>query len=132
MENVQEVTDSSPGSESPLSPARVAAALFLLSTATVLFTLAIFKLLSFFIMPSLFFDLLFVGFPIGAFIGVRFFKIQLSSFRKTLWLVQLVMILSVAAALSCKHFDYLRAHLFEVDLFKLLGQMATFTGLFVP
>ena len=132
MENVQEVTDSSPGSESSLSPARVAAALFLLSTATVLFTLAIFKLLSFFIMPSLFFDLLFVGFPIGAFIGVRFFKIQLSSFRKTLWLVQLVMILSVAAALSCKHFDYLRAHLFEVNLFKLLGQMATFTGLFVP
>ena len=132
MENVQKVTESTRESDSPLSSARVAAALFLLSTATVLFTLAIFKLLSFFIMPSLFFDLLFVGFPIGAFIGVRFFRIQFSSFRKTLWIVQSVMILSVAAALSCKHFDYLRAHLFEVNLFKLLGQMATFTGLFVP
>ena len=42
------------------------------------------------------------------------------------------MFLSVAAALSCKHFDYLRAHLFEVDLYKLLIQMGTFTGLFVP
>ena len=133
MENASEATeDRKESSQAQLSSTRLAATLFLLSTATVLFTLAIFKLLSFFIMPSLFFDLLFVGFPVGAFIGVRFFKIDLRAFRKTLWIVQVVMVLSVAGALSCKHFDYLRAHLFEVDLYKLLIQMGTFTGLFVP
>ena len=114
------------------SPARLATALFLLSCATVLFTLSLFKLLSFFIMPSLFFDLLFVGFPIGAFLGARFFQIRPSSFRATLWILQLVMLLSIVAALSCKHFDYLRANLFEVELHRLLGQMATFTGFFIP
>ena len=132
MESAQEAIKDGQGSNIQLSSTRLAATLFLLSTATVLFTLAIFKLLSFFIMPSLFFDLLFVGFPIGAFLGVRFFKINLEAFSKTLWIVQIVMFLSVAAALSCKHFDYLRAHLFEVDLYKLLIQMGTFTGLFVP
>ena len=132
MESVQETTKDGQGSDIQLSSTRLATTLFLLSTATVLFTLAIFKLLSFFIMPSLFFDLLFVGFPLGAFLGVRFFKVNLAAFSKTLWVVQAVMFLSVAAALSCKHFDYLRAHLFEVDLYKLLLQMGTFTGLFVP
>jgi len=132
MESVQEAIKDGQGSDIQLSSTRLAATLFLLSTATVLFTLAIFKLLSFFIMPSLFFDLLFVGFPLGAFLGVRFFKVNLEAFSKTLWAVQIVMFLSVAAALSCKHFDYLRAHLFEVDLYKLLIQMGTFTGLFVP
>jgi hypothetical protein len=110
----------------------LAIALFLLSTATVLFTLAIFKLLSFFIMPSLFFDLLFVGFPIGAFIGARFFKVSSRSFLSTLWLLQSAMILSIVAALLCKHFDYLRAHLFEVEIYRLIGQMGTFTGFFLP
>ena len=62
--------------------------LFSLSFATVLFTLAIFKLLSFFIMPSLFFDLLFIGFPIGAFIGAAWFRVHLSSFLRSLWLLQ--------------------------------------------
>ncbi len=40
--------------------------LFLLSFATVAFTIVLFRLLTFFIMPSLFFDLLFIGFPLGA------------------------------------------------------------------
>jgi hypothetical protein len=113
-------------------PARLGAALFLLSTATVLFTLAIFKLLSFFIMPSLFFDLLFVGFPIGAFLGARFFRSNAASFRATLWILQGAMVASVIAALFCKHFDYLRAHLFEVRLHRLLAQMGTFTAFFIP
>ena len=43
--------------------AALAAGLFGLSFATALVTLSIFKLVSFFIMPSLFFDLLFIGFP---------------------------------------------------------------------
>jgi hypothetical protein len=42
------------------------AVLFLLSFATVAFTIALYRLLAFFIMPSLFFDLLFIGFPLGA------------------------------------------------------------------
>ena len=116
----------------PLRPKSLGITLFLLSTATVLFTLAIFKLLSFFIMPSLFFDLLFVGFPIGAFLGARFFKVSPRSFISTLWILQGSMVLSIAAALLCKHFDYLRAHLFEVKLHRLLGQMGTFTGFFIP
>ena len=124
-------TELDPATET-LPHRRLGVALFLLSTATVLFTLAIFKLLSFFIMPSLFFDLLFVGFPIGAFIGARYFQIRPTSFRTTLWILQGIMFLSIFAALSCKHFDYLRAHLFEVKLHRLLGQMATFTGFFIP
>ena len=115
------------------SPLAIGAALFLLSTATVLFTLGIFRLLSFFIMPSLFFDLLFVGFPLGAFLGVRFLRdLSERTFRGTLWFLQAVMFASIAATLACKHFDYLRAHLFEVRLDRLLVQMGTFTGLFLP
>ena len=115
-----------------IHPLVLGTTLFLLSTATVLFTLATFRLLSFFIMPSLFFDLLFVGFPIGAFIGARFFSTTLRSFRKTLWILQAIMALSVIAALFCKHFDYLRAHLFDVHLGQLLLQMGTFTAFFIP
>jgi hypothetical protein len=106
--------------------------MFLLSFATVLFTLSVWKLLSFFIMPSLFFDLLFIGFPIGALIGVRFFAPSLASFRTTLWILQAVIVLSIGACLACKHFDYLRAHIFEVNLFRLIGQMAIFTAFFIP
>lgn len=111
---------------------RTGAALFLLSTATVLFTLAVFRLLSFFIMPSLFFDLLFVGFPVGAFLGARFFRIDARSFRATLRILRAIMVLTVLALLACKHFDYLRAHLFDVRLDRLLVQMGVFTGLFLP
>jgi spermidine synthase len=106
--------------------------MFLLSFATVLFTLSVWKLLSFFIMPSLFFDLLFIGFPIGAFIGVKFFETSARSFRRTLWILQGVVACSITASLACKHFDYLRAHLFEVRLGWLLGQMGTFTAIFIP
>ena len=106
--------------------------LLLLSFATVLFTLAIWKLLSFFIMPSLFFDLLFVGFPAGAFIGVSCFRGGIESFRKTLWILLAVMAGSIGACLACKHFDYLRAHLFDVKLALLLVQMGTFTAFFFP
>ena len=114
------------------SGGRLSVALFLISFATVLFTLSVWKLLAFFIMPSLFFDLLFIGFPLGAFIGSRFFKVSGGAFRKSLWILQGVMVLSVLACLICKHFDYLRAHLFEVELLRLLGQMGTFTALFIP
>src|SRR5437867_6655724 len=94
----------------------LALSIFLISFATVLFTLSVWKLLSFFIMPSLFFDLLFVGFPVGAFLGVKFFRVSLRSFLRTLSTLQGAMLLSVAACLVCKHVDYLRAHLFEVKL----------------
>ncbi|MEM7232996.1 MAG: hypothetical protein AAF517_12505 [Planctomycetota bacterium] len=111
---------------------RLGIALFSLSTATVLFTLAIFRLLSFFIMPSLFFDLLFVGFPLGAFLGVRFFRPSDRSFRSSLWVLQGSMIASIIATLWCKDFDYLRANLFNVQLDRLIIQMGTFTALFIP
>lgn len=106
--------------------------MFLISFATVLFTLSVWKILSFFIMPSLFFDLLFVGFPVGAFLGVKLFRVSVGSFQKTLLILQAAMFASVLLSLACKHFDYLRAHLFEVNLWKLLGQMGTFTVFFLP
>ena len=63
-----------------LTPWKLPAALFLLSFATVTFTIALFRLLTFFIMPSLFFDLLFIGFPLGALAGAYFFRISKQSF----------------------------------------------------
>ncbi|MBI4602023.1 MAG: hypothetical protein HY721_08685, partial [Planctomycetes bacterium] len=115
-----------------VGPVRLGLSMFLLAFATALFMLSAWKLLSFFIMPSLFFDLLFIGFPLGAFVGVRLFPPSLASYRRALGLLQAVMVASVAASLLCKHFDYLRAHLFEVKLHRLLGQMGTFTFLFLP
>ncbi len=106
--------------------------LFLLSFATVLFTIVLFRLLTFFIMPSLFFDLLFIGFPLGALAGVYFFPIIKRSFLKSLWLLQGAMAVSILAMLACKHFDYLRAHLFDVELQRLFFQMLTFTLFFLP
>ncbi len=141
MTEQQSLPSESSGSQEPhdvlagLSARAMTFCLFGLSFATVLFVLAIFKLLSFFIMPSLFFDLLFVGFPMGAFIGAAFFKITLKSFLKSLWVLQIITILSVIAVLLAKNldsFDYLRAHLFEVEVSGLLTQMTTFTVLFLP
>src|SRR5262245_33653101 len=88
-----------------VSPLALALAILLFSFGTVLFTLAVWKLLSFFIMPSLFFDLLFVGFPAGAFLGVKLFRPDLASWRKTLGILQAAILCSLAASLACKHFD---------------------------
>ncbi len=106
--------------------------LFLLSFATVAFTIALYRLLAFFIMPSLFFDLLFIGFPLGALAGAYFFRVSGRSFLKTLWILQGAMLFSVFAMLACKHFDYLRAHLFDVELQRLFVQMLVFTLFFLP
>ena len=111
---------------------KLAAALFLISFATVLFTLVIFRLLSFFIMPSLFFDLLFIGFPVGAVLGTAFFAADLKSFLKTLWILQLAIIVSIIAVLFAHNFDYLRVHLFDVEVSQLLINIGVFTLLFVP
>jgi hypothetical protein len=125
-------TSAEPGGEQRTGPVRIGICLFSLSFATVLFTLAVFKLLSFFIMPSLFFDLLFIGFPLGALLGVRFFPVSYRSFLRSLWLLQGIMAASVAACLLGKHFDYLRAHLFDVEVPKLIFQMGIFTALYIP
>ena len=111
---------------------KLAAILFLLSFATVVFTIVVFRLLTFFIMPSLFFDLLFIGFPLGALAGVRFYGVSRQSFLKTLWILQGAMVFSVLAMLACRHFDYLRAHLFDVELQRLFLQMFIFTLFFLP
>jgi spermidine synthase len=111
---------------------KLATLLFLLSFATVVFTIALFRLLTFFIMPSLFFDLLFIGFPLGALAGAFFFRVSRRSFLKTLWILQAAMLFSVFAMLACKHFDYLRAHLFDVQLQRLFVQMLAFTLFFLP
>ena len=115
-----------------LSSFTVSAVLFLLSFGTVLFTVILFRLLSFFIMPSLFFDLLFIGFPVGALLGFYFFKINISSFSKSLWLLQLAMLFSVGTMFICKHYDYLRAHLFDIELTQLFAQIVIFTAFFLP
>ena len=116
----------------PFPARKLAAVLFLLSFATVVFTIVVFRLLTFFIMPSLFFDLLFIGFPLGALAGVRFYVVSRQSFLKTLWILQGAMVFSVFAMLACRHFDYLRAHLFDVELQRLFLQMLIFTLLFLP
>jgi spermidine synthase len=115
-----------------LSAWKLGTILFLLSFATVVFTIVLFRLLTFFIMPSLFFDLLFIGFPLGALAGVYFLAPDRPSFLKTLWVLQGAMLFSILAMLACKHFDYLRAHLFEVELQRLFYQMLIFTLLFLP
>ena len=121
-------------SESPLnvSAIRLATVLWLLSFACVVFTIAVFRLLTFFIMPSLFFDLLFVGFPLGAMFGVRFFKIDGHSFFRTLCILQATMAIAILALLVCKHYDYLRAHMFDIELWRLLIQMGVLASLFLP
>ena len=118
--------------EARLDSRGLPAALFLLSFATVLFTIVLFRLLTFFIMPSLFFDLLFIGFPLGALAGAYFFRIGKPSFLRALWILQGAMVFSVIAMLACKHFDYLRAHLFDVELRRLFVQMLAFTLFFLP
>ena len=118
--------------EERLASWRLTTILFVLSFATVLFTIVLFRLLTFFIMPSLFFDLLFIGFPMGALAGAYFFHISKASFLRSLWLLQGSMVFSIAAMLACKHFDYLRAHLFDVELERLFLQMLIFTGFFIP
>jgi hypothetical protein len=110
----------------------VSAGLFGLSFATALFTLSIFKLLSFFIMPSLFFDLLFIGFPLGAFVAAQWLPAGRRSLLASLWGLQVMMVLSVGCCLLAKRFDYLRAHLFDIELARLAGQVAVFVGLFLP
>lgn len=118
--------------EQHLGTRSLPAALFLLSFATVLFTIVLFRLLTFFIMPSLFFDLLFIGFPLGALAGAYAFRIGKQSFVRSLWILQGAMVFSVIAMLACKHFDYLRAHLFDVELQRLFVQMLAFTLFFLP
>ncbi|MCH2119382.1 MAG: hypothetical protein MK161_17000, partial [Pirellulales bacterium] len=122
------VAESSPN----VSAYRLAAVLWLLSFSCVVFTIAVFRLLTFFIMPSLFFDLLFVGFPLGAMFGVRFFKISERSFFQTLYILQVTMVIAVLALLVCKHYDYLRAHMFDIELSRLLIQMGVLSSLFLP
>ena len=114
------------------APWKLATILFLLSFATVAFTIVLFRLLTFFIMPSLFFDLLFIGFPLGALASAFFLRASMQSFLKTLWILQGAMLFSLIAMLACKHFDYLRAHLFDVELQRLFLQMLVFTLLFLP
>jgi len=107
-------------------------ALFLLSFSTVVFTLVIFKLLSFFIMPSLFFDLLFIGFPVGALLGTFFFSVTIKSFLRTIGVLQLALILSTYAVLFAHNFSYLKIHLFNVEVSLLIVNISIFAFLFLP
>src|SRR3954449_12120833 len=107
-------TDPASGRDGP-SGAALAAGLFGLSFASALFTLSIFKLLSFFIMPSLFFDLLFIGFPLGAFVAARWLPPGRGSLLRSLWVLQAIMVASIGCCLLAKRFDYLRAHLFDIE-----------------
>ena len=115
-----------------LSLPAMAIALLLLSFSTVLFTLVIFKLLSFFIMPSLFFDLLFIGFPLGALIGTLYFKSDRTSLVKSIWILLFALLISTVAVLLAHNFDYLRAHLFNVQVSRLLMNISIFSMLFLP
>ncbi len=114
------------------STARLAIAMTGLSFSAVLFTLSLFKLLSFFVMPSLFFDLLFIGFPIGAYWAARETMEDVDSVRRGLVKVRLAIVFSVVCSLFAKRIDYLRAHLFDVSLIHLMRQIALFSAMFLP
>lgn len=107
-------------------------ALLLLSFSTVLYTLVIFKLLSFFIMPSLFFDLLFIGFPLGAMFGAFFFSVNIKSFVRTILVLQAAIVCSTYAVLFAHNFNYLKVHLFNVEASQLIANISIFTLLFLP
>jgi spermidine synthase len=121
-----------PSAIPPVSGWKLTLILAIVSFATVAFVLCLFRLLSFFIMPSLFFDLLFIGFPIGAFIGARYFSVSVRDFFHSLVALQIVMLLSIGLCLACKHADYLRATFYDLETSRLFAQMGIFSGLFLP
>ena len=88
--------------DTSLSTFQFALLLGIVAFAPVAYLLCLFRLLSFFIMPSLFFHLLFIGFPIGAFLGARFFGVSVRDFSRSLLLLHGVMIASLALCLLCK------------------------------
>ena len=114
------------------SPWRFAGFLLLVSFAPVAFMLCIFRLLSFFIMPSLFFHLLFIGFPVGGFIGARYFAVTLRDFVRSLVMLYALMLVSVVFCLLCKRADYLRATMSDLNPMNLGLQIAAFTAMFLP
>lgn len=120
------------GEEREGSPARLAIAMTGLSFSAVLFTLSLFKLLSFFVMPSLFFDLLFIGFPLGAYWAARETTDDVDSVRRGLAKVRVGIVFSVVCSFFAKRIDYLRAHLFDVSLIHLIRQIALFSAMFLP
>lgn len=116
----------------PIGENRLRLILGISSFATVSFLLCIFRLISFFIMPSLFFDLLFIGFPIGAFLGTRYFKTSFDNFGRSLWLLHAIMIATLAVCLACKHADYFRAQFFDLNTNALFLQMTAFSLMLFP
>ena len=129
--SVDEVCPPPDGSQA-LPAWRMAASLFGLSFAAALFTLSILKLLSFFVMPSLLFDLLLIGFPLGAWLGARFLAPDSHRFVASLWGLTAMMVLSILCCLLAKRFDYLRASLFHVELAGLVRQLGAFLIIFLP
>lgn len=121
------------GAFTETSMLRLIPAIFLSSAGAVLFSLLIFRLLSFFIMPSMFFALLLVGFPIGAALASLMKRADVTRFRQMLVVLQVVMILTVFATLYCKHVDYMRANLvFGIEPGMLLMQVMVFALFFLP
>ena len=112
---------------------RLVLAIFLSSVGAVLFSLSIFRLLQFFVMPSMFFALLLVGFPIGAAVAARWPRSDVARFARMLTVLKLVMLASIAATLLCKHVDYMRANLlFGIDPVQLFVQVLAFALIYLP
>ena len=119
----------------PVHARRIGLSLFLLSSGAVLFSLSLFRLISFFIMPSLFFDLLLVCFPVGATIAMlrKGEERAMSRFRFSLPLLQCVMVATIAATLMLKHFDFMRDNLlFDVSPTSLALQVVIFSVIYSP
>lgn len=114
-------------------PQRFAVSLFLLSLAAVLYSLSLFRLIGFFIMPSLFFDLLLVGFPVGAALAAMWKGEPAERFPKALTVFQVTMFLTIVATLSLKHFDFMRENLlFGQNPFRILAQISIFSLIYSP
>lgn len=115
------------------SSVRLAVSLYAVSTGAVLFSLAIFRLISFFIMPSIFFDLLLICFPIGAVAAVLTRTEPERGYGRAIPLLQLAMIATFAATLSLKYFDSMRGNLlFGQSPLSLYLQIAAFALIYSP
>ncbi len=94
--------------------------------------LCVFRLLSFFVVPTLFFHLLFIGFPLGGLVAARWFSPTRAGLERALWGLALLMVASGGLCLLSKRADALRAAFFDLRPWALLGQVVLFSALFLP
>ncbi len=101
---------SIPPQPAPIGRLKVATVFLFLSFSTGLFFFGIFKILSFlFLPPVLLLLFMLCGFPIGGFLALKYFSANWQSFSRSLRLLRIVMILTVAG-----YFAFRKVFLFHM------------------